>query len=160
MQNDIIQTETNFTLEQYNIVIIAANYYQNIVNKLITGAQQVLLDHKISQDNLHTILVPGAYELPLASQQYIQSIPQVDGIIALGAVIRGETSHFDYICANCAQGIMQVSLKYNKPIAFGVLTTNDLAQAMARITDTNNKGKESALALIQMLKLKDVLREK
>ena len=127
------------------IAILASEFNNFIVEKLIAGAEKVL---KQAGYKYHIYRVPGAFELPLAAQKLSK---KHEAVICLGAIIRGETPHFDYICAATSKGLMQVGLTTGKPIIFGVLTTNTLAQAKARAGKTNNKGLEAAKAAVQVL---------
>lgn len=133
------------------VAILAARFNHLIVNSLIEGAVDGLVRHGLANDQIHLFKVPGAFELPLLAQQIIGKF---DGAIALGAVIRGQTPHFDFVAGECAKGIAQVSLAANKPLIFGVLTTNTIEQAIERAgTKAGNKGYESAVNLIEMLNL-------
>jgi 6,7-dimethyl-8-ribityllumazine synthase len=133
------------------IAIIAARFNHLIVNSLIEGAVDGLVRLGVSAEQIHLFKAPGAFELPLLAQQVV---PKFDGCIALGAVIRGETPHFDFVAGECAKGLSQVSLALNKPIMFGVLTTDSIEQAVERAgTKAGNKGYESATNLIEMLNL-------
>lgn len=133
------------------IAILAARFNGLIVENLINGAMDGLLRHGVAEADIHLYRVPGAYELPLLAQKVAKNY---DGCIALGAVIRGATSHFDYVAGECAKGLTQVSLALNKPIMFGVLTTDTIEQAIERAgTKAGNKGFDAALNLIEMLNL-------
>lgn len=132
-----------------SIAIIAAEFNEFIVNRLLQGAENFLKKQKVAYK---VYRVPGAFELPLAAQKLGK---KHTAVICLGAVIRGETPHFDYVCAETARGIMQVGLKSGKPVIFGVLTTDTVAQAEARSSKQNNKGIDAAAAAIKML---DVLK--
>ena len=130
-----------------SIAIIAAEFNEFIVNRLLQGAEALLKKQKVAYK---VYRVPGAFELPLAAQHYVKKHAAV---ICLGAVIRGETPHFDYVCAETARGIMQVGLESSKPVIFGVLTTDTVAQAEARSTKQNNKGADAAAAAMKMLEV-------
>ncbi len=133
------------------IAIITAPFYQHIVGGLYQGAEKHLTEQGF---NIERIDVPGALEIPLACQLLAQTESYV-AIVALGAVIRGETSHFDHVCEQSARGIMDVSLKYDCPIGNGIITVENEAQAIARSSDDGkNKGYEAALAAVALLKLK------
>lgn len=125
--------------------IICSQYNAEIIEALYQNCLQTLLKSGVEEKNITSLEVPGAFELPFACQQLIGHKKQ-DVVITLGAVIKGETPHFDFISNACAQGIMQVSLKTEVPIIFGVLTTENLSQAEARV----DKGVEVALTAIQM----------
>lgn len=135
------------------IALVASRFNAFMVDLLLEGAQDMLLRHGVAPECLETIRVPGAFELPLACQAVAETARFV-GIVALGVVIRGETAHFEYVAGSCAQGLQQVQLKTGLPIAFGVITTEDRDQAIARSGSTaGNKGAEAALALMEMIDL-------
>lgn len=144
-------TEGQLIIRDERIAIIAARFNDTIVERLIEGALDTLRRHGADESRLHLVRVPGAYELPLAAQRLAKS-RQADGIVALGAVIRGATPHFDYVCAECASGLSRVSLEYDVPIGFGVLTCDTIEQAWERAgSKAGNKGADAALATIEML---------
>ncbi len=128
--------------------IVRSEYNSQIVDSMYAKCLDTLLGAKVSGKNIKMIKVPGAFELPFACQK-LANTKKFDVIIALGALIEGGTPHFDYIASSCAQGIMDVSLKTGTPVVFGVLTTNTMAQAKARI----DKGVEVAVAAIEITKL-------
>lgn len=130
------------------IGIVRSEYNAEIVDALWSSCMKTLLASGVEEKNVAAIRVPGAYEIPFACQQLAKS-RKVDALIALGAVIRGGTPHFEYVAGSCAEGIMDVSLRLNIPIAFGVLTTDNLAQAKAR----TDKGAEAALTALAMVHL-------
>jgi len=134
-----------------NIAIITAPFYQHIVSGLYNGAEKYLTEQgcKITRFD-----VPGALEIPLACQLLAQT-EKYHALVTLGAVIRGETAHFNHVCAQSARGIMDVSLRYSLPIGNGIITIENEAQAIARSNDDDkNKGYEAAVAAISLLKLK------
>ena len=134
------------------IAIIVSRYNEHVTSALLAGAKKTLIESGIAESKIEVHYVPGAFELPLAAQAASMR-SNVDAVICLGAVIRGETPHFDYVCSSAAQGILQASLKSGKPIGFGVLTTNTVEQAFARAGGTvGNKGSEAALAVIEMIR--------
>ncbi|KAA9339979.1 6,7-dimethyl-8-ribityllumazine synthase [Adhaeribacter soli] len=131
--------------------LVVAEWNKEITDSLCRAAYDTLIKHGALPQNIHRNTVPGSYELPLAAQ-YLASSNEIDAVICLGVVIKGETKHDDYINHAVAQGLMQVSLRFNKPVIFGVLTTNTLEQAQARSGGNyGNKGVEAAVAAIQML---------
>lgn len=132
------------------IAIIAARFHAEIVDQLVTGAEAALREAGMDPAQWDNYRVPGAFELPLACQAAADN-PQVAGVIALGAVIRGDTPHFDYVCNACTDGILQIQLKTQKPVMFGVLTTDTLEQALNRAGgEMGNKGYDAAMALLAM----------
>jgi len=146
-------TEGQLIIRDERIVIIAARFNESIVDNLVNGALDALKRHGAGDNQLQLIRVPGAYELPLAAQRLAKS-RQADGIVALGAVIRGATPHFDYVCSECASGLSRVSLKFDVPIGFGVLTCDTIEQALERAgTKAGNKGADAAMAVIEMISL-------
>lgn len=133
------------------IGIVATEWNEQVIEPLMEGARNTLLANGVAENNIPVFLVPGSYELPMAAQ-FLAQQEEVDAIICLGCVIQGETPHFDYICQAVAQGIKDVSLKYNKPVIFGVLTTLNQEQALDRAGGKHgNKGDEAAIAAIKML---------
>ena len=133
------------------IAVVAARFNHGITDALLEGALRVLHAHDIADDDLHVMRVPGAFELPLAAKRLAQS-GRFDVVITLGAVVRGGTPHFDYVCTECARGVMQVSVEESLPVIFGVLTTDDMAQALDRVGGAHgHKGEEAALAALETL---------
>lgn len=138
-------------LPDARVAILTTRWNPAIVNPLVEGAQEVLQAHQVNPEAIEIIHVPGAFELPLAADQAAET-GRFDGIVALGAVIRGDTPHFDFVAGECAAGIREISVRRGIPIGFGVLTTDNLEQAQARSDlGGDNKGRESALAMIEMI---------
>jgi 6,7-dimethyl-8-ribityllumazine synthase len=134
--------------------IVVAEWNHEITSRLVRGAVDTLLKHGASDDNIRVKHVPGSFELPLGAQ-YFAEYENVDAVLLLGCVIQGETRHFDYICDGVTQGTMDLNLKYNKPFIFGVLTTENLQQAIDRAGGhLGNKGDEAAVTAIKMIQLK------
>ena len=137
-----------------SIGIVVSKWNDKITSNLLLGAKQTLLDLNIDELNIHIHYVPGTFELPLGAQ-YLLEHTNVNGVIALGSVIQGETKHFDFVCEGATNGIMNVSLKYNKPVILGVLTDNSMQQAIDRSGGKHgNKGIECAVACVEMIALK------
>ncbi len=135
------------------IAILAARFNAEITDSLVSGAKRALLERGAAATEVETIRVPGAWELPQAAARAAEA-ERFDGIIALGCVIRGETPHFEFVCTEATLGLGAVARTARIPVAFGVLTTDDLAQARARAgDDDDNKGYESALAVLEMIKV-------
>lgn len=131
--------------------LVVAEWNKEITDTLCLGAYDTLLKHGAKPENIYRNTVPGSFELTLGAQFLAQS-PEIDAVICLGVVIKGETKHDDYICHAVANGITNVALKYNKPVIFGLVTTNDEQQAWDRAGGKHgNKGVEAAAAAIQML---------
>ena len=133
--------------------IVAARFNEFIVSKLIGGARDGLLRHDVSEDDIDLAWVPGAFEIPVGAKKMAES-KKYDAIICLGAVIRGSTSHYDYVCAEVSKGVAQVSMSAGIPVMFGILTTDTIEQAIERAgTKAGNKGYECALGAIEMVNL-------
>lgn len=134
--------------------ILIAQFYEEIAGWLEDGARRALRDCNIRDEDVIVYRVPGCFELPLAAKRLIQSDERLDAIVALGAVIRGETPHFDYVAGECARGIMTVQLATGVPIGFGVLTTENAAQAEERADPARgDKGYEAAMAAASLLQI-------
>ncbi len=134
------------------VAIVASTFNNTIVEGLVTGARATLMAHGVAESHISVTWVPGAWELPLMAA-HLADTEQYDAIIALGAVIRGGTPHFEYVCSGCTTGLMQVQQEFGMPVGFGVLTCDDLSQAETRSAPgEGNKGAESALAVLAMVK--------
>ncbi|MFN1835922.1 6,7-dimethyl-8-ribityllumazine synthase [Balneola sp. MJW-20] len=134
------------------IGIAVSRWNSLITEKMLEGALKSLRANGIEEEDITVVRCPGSYELPLAVQKLFEH-RELDGVIALGVVIRGGTPHFDYVCDAVNRGITDLILKHNKPVAFGVLTTDDIKQAKERVSDKGNKGSEAALAMLEMISL-------
>jgi 6,7-dimethyl-8-ribityllumazine synthase len=135
------------------IGIVASRFNEFIVSKLIEGAKDGLLRHDVKDDNIELCWVPGSFEIPVAAKRMAET-KKYDAIICLGAVIRGSTSHYDYVCAEVSKGIAQVSMQTGLPVMFGILTTDTIQQAIERAgTKAGNKGYDCALGAIEMVNL-------
>lgn len=133
------------------IGIVCARFNELVVNKLLGGALDTLHRHDVQDDNIDVAWCPGAFEIPLIAQKMVET-GRYDAVICLGAVIRGETPHFDYVCSEAAKGIAQTSLSKGVPVMFGVLTTDSLEQALMRAgSKSGNKGSECAEGAIEMI---------
>lgn len=151
--NHIKPLEGILSAKGLRIAILAARFNHSVVEKLIEGAKDCFVRHQADPADLSLIYVPGAYELPLAAKS-VASTGGVDAVLCLGAVIRGETAHFEYVASEAAKGIAQVSLETGVPVSFGVLTTYTAEQAESRAGGkAGNKGFEAALSLIEMANL-------
>ncbi len=141
-------------ISKKRFAIVVSEWNEDVTEALYHGAYQTLLDHGAKESNIISQTVPGSYELSLGAQ-WMAEQSNIDAVICLGCVIQGETRHFDFICDAVAHGITQVSLKYNKPVIFGVLTPNTQQQALDRAGGKHgNKGDEAAITAIKMLGLK------
>ena len=133
--------------------IIASRFNEIIVNKLLGGAVDGLVRHGVDEENITAAWVPGAFEIPVAALKMAQS-GKYDAVICVGAVIRGDTSHYDYVCNEVSKGIAQVSMSTGIPVLFGILTTENIEQAIARAgSKAGNKGYDCALSAFEMVNL-------
>ncbi|MEZ5466264.1 MAG: 6,7-dimethyl-8-ribityllumazine synthase [Lysobacterales bacterium] len=145
--------EGDFRAPTGRIALLASRFNELVVSKLVDGAQDALLRHGVDADQLTLVRVPGAFELPLTADKLAASGRYV-AIIALGCVIRGDTAHFDYVAGGASNGLMQVSLDHGLPVGFGVLTVDNMEQALDRAGGkSGNKGADAALAIIEQLNL-------
>ena len=146
--------EGDFTPPQdARFALVAARFNSFIVQSLISGAADALSRHGVADANIHLIWAPGAFELPLVAQRLAAS-ERYDGIVALGAVIRGGTPHFEYVASECTKGLASVALEYDLPIGFGVLTVDSIDQAVERAgTKAGNKGADAAMSVLEMVSL-------
>lgn len=133
--------------------IIASRFNEIITNKLLSGAVDGLVRHGVEENNITAAWVPGAFEIPVIAEKMAAS-KKYDAIICVGAVIRGSTTHYDYVCNEVSKGISQVSMKTGVPVLFGVITTENIEQAIERAgSKAGNKGYDCALAAIEMVNL-------
>ena len=145
--------EGSLVSQGIKVGIVAARFNEFITSKLISGAMDGLVRHNVNEDNIHIAWVPGAFEIPLIASKMAKS-GNYDAVICLGAVIRGATSHYDYVCNEVSKGIASVSLETGIPVLFGVLTTENIEQAIERAgTKAGNKGYDCALSAIEMVNL-------
>ena len=139
--------------EGMKVGIVAARFNEFIVSKLVAGAQDALVRHDVKEEDIDLAWVPGAFEIPLIASKMAKS-GKYDAVIALGAVIRGSTTHYDYVCSEGSKGIANVSLNSDIPVMFGVITTENIEQAIERAgTKAGNKGYDCALGAIEMVNL-------
>ena len=153
MGRNILQGDTDGN--DFNIGIAVAKWNSFITDELLEGALNALKSKGFGDEQILVARCPGAYELPFTARKLLD---QTDGVITLGAVIRGDTPHFDYVCDAVNRGVTDLNLEGNKPVVFGVLTTDNVAQAQERAGlkgDKGNKGAEAALALIEMISLNE-----
>ena len=145
--------EGNVVAGKVKIGIVAARFNEFIVSKLVGGAEDALLRHGVLTDDIDLAWVPGAFEIPLIAKKMAES-GKYDAVICLGAVIRGATGHYEYVCAEVSKGIATVGLETGVPVLFGVLTTDNLEQALERAgTKSGNKGYDAACSAIEMVNL-------
>jgi 6,7-dimethyl-8-ribityllumazine synthase len=151
--NDISTKEGELVIRGARIALLVSRFNGFVVESLLAGALDALRRHGADERDLQIIRVPGAFEMPLLAQRLAAS-KRFDALIALGAVIRGGTPHFEYVAGECTKGLSAVSLKYDIPVAFGVLTVDTIEQAIERAgTKAGNKGAEAALSAIEMISL-------
>ena len=145
--------EGKLVSSQIRVGIVAARFNEFITSKLLSGAVDTLLRHDVCKEDIQVAWVPGAFEIPLIASKMAQS-GRYDAVICLGAVIRGSTSHYDYVCSEVSKGIATVSLQSGIPVLFGVLTTENIEQAIERAgSKAGNKGSECASGAIEMVNL-------
>lgn len=143
--------------EGMRVGIVASRFNEIIVNKLLGGAVDGLVRHGVLEENITAAWVPGAFEIPFIAKKMALS-GKYDAVIAVGAVIRGDTSHYDYVCNEVSKGVAQASMESGVPVLFGVITTENIEQAIARAgSKAGNKGYDCALAAIEMVNLTDKL---
>lgn len=139
--------------EGMKVGIVASRFNEIIVNKLLGGAVDGLVRHGVEESDITAAWVPGAFEIPMVCKKMAES-KKYDAVIALGTVIRGQTSHYDYVCNEVSKGVAQVSLETGVPVLFGVVTTENIEQAIARAgSKAGNKGYDCALSAIEMVNL-------
>ena len=145
--------EGKVVAKNIKVGIVAARFNEFIVSKLVGGAMDGLVRHDVKEDDIDVAWVPGAFEIPLIASKMAKS-GKYDAVICLGAVIRGNTSHYDYVCAEVSKGVATVSLNSDIPVMFGVLTTDNIEQAIELAgTKAGNKGYDCALSAIEMVNL-------
>ncbi|MBA4250437.1 MAG: 6,7-dimethyl-8-ribityllumazine synthase [Chlorobiaceae bacterium] len=145
--------EANLSTDNLKFAIVTSRFNDFITNKLVDGALECLKKHSVESENIVLVKVPGSFEIPLAAEK-LASQKKYDAIICLGALIRGATPHFDYIASEVTKGIAAVSMKHCIPVTFGVLTTENIEQAIERAgTKAGNKGWDAALSAIEMANL-------
>lgn len=145
--------EGNLVADGAKIAIVASRFNEFITSKLIGGAVDCLKRHNVNDDDITLAWIPGAFEIPLIADKMACS-GKYDAVICVGAVIRGSTSHYDYVCSEVSKGIATVSLKSGIPVLFGVLTTENIEQAIERAgTKAGNKGYDCAISAIEMINL-------
>ena len=145
--------ERTVVAKEHKVGMVAARSNEFIVSRLVAGARDGLLRHDVKDEDIDLAWVPGAFEIPLIASKMAKS-GKYDAVICLGAVIRGATSHYDYVCSEVSKGIANVSLSSDIPVMFGVLTTDNIEQAIERAgTKAGNKGYDCALGAIEMVNL-------
>ena len=144
-------TAGDFNVHNAHFGLVVGRFNNLITERLLNAAVQTLLRHGVEESHIETVWAPGAYELPLVAKQLAKT-GRCTAIVALGCVIRGATPHFEYVAGECAAGLSRVSLEYDIPIGFGVLTVDNIEQAIERAgTKAGNKGEDAALAALEMV---------
>jgi len=150
---DVTSYEGSFDAQSIRFGVIVGRFNSFVVDSLLSGAMDTIIRHGGDQKNIEVVRVPGAYEMPLAAARLAAS-ERYDALIAVGAVIRGGTPHFEFVAGECSKGLAGVALKYDLPVAFGVLTVDTIEQAIERAgTKAGNKGVEAAMSAIEMVNL-------
>ena len=145
--------------ESKRIAIVAAKWNSFVTDQMLEGAEDALKGKGIPEQHIHTFRCPGSYELPLACKMCLDKL-DIDGVVAIGAVIKGGTPHFHYVCDAVNKGITELNIRYDVPVSFGVLTTDDVDQAIERASlEKGNKGAEAALAVCSMIELNHTISE-
>jgi 6,7-dimethyl-8-ribityllumazine synthase len=149
----LTQFEGDLRVDGARFGIVAGRFNSFIVDSLLAGALDTLKRHGMAEENITVVRVPGAYEIPLVAQRLAAS-NKYDALIAVGAVIRGGTPHFEYVAGECTKGLAQVMMQHDLPVAFGVLTVDTIEQAIERSgTKAGNKGAEAAMSALEMVSL-------
>lgn len=150
---DMTVFEGDLTGVDAKFALVVGRFNSFVVESLVAGAIDALVRHGVSRGNIEIVRVPGAFEIPVAAKRVLE-LNRFDAVIALGAVIRGGTPHFDYVAGECTKGLGHLSLEYNKPVVFGVLTVDTIEQAIERSgTKAGNKGAEAAMSALEMVSL-------
>jgi len=145
--------------EGLRIGVVLARFNQSVTDSLLAGALDALARHGVAEDAIDVAVVPGSFELPLGAQRLAAS-GRYDALVCLGAVVRGETPHFDFVAAEAARGVADVARRYDLPVAFGVLTTDTVEQALARAGgERGNEGYEAAVTALQMVQVLRVVQK-
>lgn len=154
----IQEVSTSTVVEDATVGIVVSRWNSMITEAMLEGAISTLVANGVKKNSITIVRCPGSYEIPLTAQWLLET-KRYEGVIALGVVIRGGTPHFDYVCDAVNQGVLDLNLRFSTPVAFGVLTTDDVQQALDRVGDKGNKGSEAALALLEMITLRRSLNE-
>lgn len=141
------------------IAIVISRFNEFITSKLLGGAVDILIREGVAEDNIDVVYVPGAFEIPAVASK-LAGKPKYDGILCLGAVIRGSTPHFDYVAGEVTKGIAQVALESDKPVVYGVITADTIEQAIERAgTKMGNRGADAALSLLELINVNEKIKE-
>ena len=154
----IQEVSTSTVVKDATVGIVVSRWNSMITEAMLKGDISTLVANGVKKDSITIVRCPGSYEIPLTAQWLLET-KRYEGVIALGLVIRGGTPHFDYVCDAVNQGVLDLNLRFSTPVAFGVLTTDDVQQALDRVGDKGNKGSEAALALLEMITVRRSLNE-
>ena len=154
----IHEVSTSTIVQDATVGIVVSRWNSMITEAMLEGAISTLVANGVKKNSITIVRCPGSYEIPLTAQWLLET-KRYEGVIALGVVIRGGTPHFDYVCDAVNQGVLELNLRFSTPVAFGVLTTDDVQQALDRVGDKGNKGSEAALALLEMITVRRSLTE-
>ena len=149
----IHEVSINTEIEDATVGIVVSRWNSMITEAMLEGALSTLKANGVNKDSITIVHCPGSYEIPLTAQWLLET-KRYDGVIALGVVIRGDTPHFKYVCNAVNRGVIDLNLRFSTPVAFGVLTTDNVQQALDRVGDKGNKGSEAALALLEMIAIR------
>ena len=154
----IHEVSTSTVLQDATVGVVVSRWNSMITEAMLEGAITTLTANGVKKDSITIVRCPGSYEIPLTAQWLLET-NRYEGVIALGVVTRGGTPHFDYVCDAVNQGVLELNLRFSTPVAFGVLTTDDVQQALDRVGDKGNKGSEAALALLEMITVRRSLSQ-
>ena len=154
----IHEVSTSTVLQDATVGVVVSRWNSMITEAMLEGAITTLTANGVKKDSITIVRCPGSYEIQLTAQWLLET-NRYEGVIALGVVIRGGTPHFDYVCDAVNQGVLELNLRFSTPVAFGVLTTDDVQQALDRVGDKGNKGSEAALALLEMITVRRSLSQ-
>ena len=151
------EVSKNIEIEDATVGIVVSRWNSMITEAMLAGAISTLKANGVKKDSITIVHCPGSYEIPLTAQWLLET-KRYDGIIALGVVIRGGTPHFKYVCNAVNRGVIDLNLRFSTPVTFGILTTDNVQQALDRAGDKGNKGSEAALALLEMIAIRRNLK--
>ncbi|MBU94046.1 MAG: 6,7-dimethyl-8-ribityllumazine synthase [Balneola sp.] len=151
------EVSKNIEIEDATVGIVVSRWNSMITEAMLAGAISTLKANGVKKDSITIVHCPGSYEIPLTAQWLLET-KRYDGIIALGVVIRGGTPHFKYVCNAVNRGVIDLNLRFSTPVTFGILTTDNVQQALDRAGDKGNKGSEAALALLEMIAIRQNIK--
>ena len=151
------EVSKNIEIEDATVGIVVSRWNSMITEAMLAGAISTLKANGVKKDSITIVHCPGSYEIPLTAQWLLET-KRYDGVIALGVVIRGGTPHFKYVCNAVNRGVIDLNLRFSTPVTFGILTTDNVQQALDRAGDKGNKGSEAALALLEMIAIRQNIK--